>query len=144
MKLFLHTLLFICSFAITLPAASTDIQLREFRGKVCYDGDTCYAILENVPEKLKFVRIRIRGIDTPEIKGKCDNEKALAIEAKNFINKLISESHSIKLRNLEWGKYGGRIVADLYVDNTDYLVYLKGKPFYILYSGGKKTKNWCN
>ena len=66
------------------------------------------------------------------------------VTSKFEINRLISESHSIKLRNLEWGKYGGRIVADLYVDNTDYLVYLKGNPFYILYSGGKKTKNWCN
>ena len=140
--MFIKIILIFLSFAA--HAYSQELILTRYNGNFCYDGDTCYAILENVPEKLKFVRIRVRGIDTPEIKGKCANEKALAIEAKNFINKLISESHSIKLRNLEWGKYGGRIVADLYIDNTDYLVYLKGKPFYTLYSGGKKTKNWCN
>ena len=137
-------ILFAIFFSFIFNSYSDELSLTRYKGNFCYDGDTCYGILENVPEKLKFVRIRIRGIDTPEIKGKCDNEKALAIEAKNFINKLISESHSIKLRNLEWGKYGGRIVADLYIDNTDYLVYLKGKSFYTLYSGGKKTKNWCN
>ena len=137
-------ILFAIFFSFIFNSYSDELSLTRYKGNFCYDGDTCYAILENVPEKLKFVRIRIRGIDTPEIKGKCDNEKALAIEAKNFINKLISESHSIKLRNLEWGKYGGRIVADLYVDNTDYLVYLKGKRFYTIYNGGKKTKNCCN
>ena len=75
-------------------------------------GDTCYAELANAPSELKFVRIRIRGIDTPEIKGKCEKERKLAKEAKRFLNKLIMESHLITLRNLNWGKYGGRIIAE--------------------------------
>ena len=93
-------ILFAIFFSFIFNSYSDELSLTRYKGNFCYDGDTCYAILENAPEKLKFVRIRIRGIDTPEIKGKCDSEKALAIEAKNFINKLISESHSIKLRNL--------------------------------------------
>jgi endonuclease YncB( thermonuclease family) len=99
--------------------------------------------LSGVPEELKSVRIRIRGIDTPEINGKCAVEKELAKEAKTFINKLIKEAHIVRLSNLSWGKYGGRILADLYIDNTNYLVFLKGKAFYTLYQGGKKTKDWC-
>ena len=39
---------------------------------------------------------------------------------------------------------GGRVVADLYIDNKNYLEYLKDKDFYVLYNGGKKVKNWCN
>ena len=78
-------ILFAIFFSFIFNSYSDELSLTRYKGNFCYDGDTCYAILENVPEKLKFVRIRIRGIDTPEIKGKCDNEKALAIEAKNFI-----------------------------------------------------------
>ena len=120
-----------------------EINLTQYKGDHCYDGDTCYAELANAPSELKFVRIRIRGIDTPEIKGKCEKERKLAKEAKRFLNKLIMESHLITLRNLNWGKYGGRIIADLYIDNTNYLVYLKGKDFYVPYSGGKKLNIWC-
>ena len=120
-----------------------EINLTQYKGDYCYDGDTCYAELANAPSELKFVRIRIRGIDTPEIKGKCEKERKLAKEAKRFLNKLIMESHLITLRNLNWGKYGGRIIADLYIDNTNYLVYLKGKDFYVPYSGGKKLNIWC-
>lgn len=131
-------------FLFSLNAYSDQLEITEYKGNFCYDGDTCYAILKNVPSELKFVRIRIRGIDTPEIKGKCEAERALAQKAKSYINKALREAHLITLRNLKWGKYGGRIVADLYIDNTNYLVYLKGEDFYVLYDGRKKVKDWCN
>ena len=60
-----------------------------------------------VPDTLKKIKIRINGIDTPEIKGKCEREKKLALEAKVFINDLIKNSTVIYLKNLKWGKYGG-------------------------------------
>ena len=96
-----------------------------------------------VPDTLKKIKIRINGIDTPEIKGKCEREKKLALEAKVFINDLIKNSTVIYLKNLKWGKYGGRVVADLYIDKRDYREYLEGKNFYVEYYGGKKTKDWC-
>ena len=137
-KLFIFFFLF-----FVFRAECSQLELTQIGEDYCYDGDTCYAQLVNVPDELKSVRIRIRSIDTPEIKGKCAVEKELAKEAKTFINKLIKEAHIVRLSNLSWGKYGGRILADLYVDNTNYLVFLKGKAFYTLYQGGKKTKDWC-
>ena len=128
---------------LSISSNSKTLELIQINSDFCYDGDTCYANLLGVPDELKFVRIRIRGIDTPEIKSKCAVEKDLAKEAKTFINRLIKEAHIVRLSNLSWGKYGGRILADLYVDNTNYLVFLKGKAFYTLYQGGKKTKDWC-
>ena len=97
-----------------------------------------------VPDSIKKIKVRIRGIDTPEIKGKCENERKLALKAKDFINDLIKNSTVLYLKDFEWGKYGGRVVADLYIDNKNYLEYLKDKDFYVLYNGGKKVKNWCN
>ena len=50
----------------------------------CYDGDTCTVELRgcDLPDIFRKMPVRVNGIDTPEIKGKCQREKALAIEAK--------------------------------------------------------------
>ena len=120
-----------------------NIILEKRNGEYCYDGDTCNAKMLGVPDTLKKIKIRINGIDTPEIKGKCEREKKLALEAKVFINDLIKNSTVIYLKNLKWGKYGGRVVADLYIDKRDYREHLKGKNFYVEYYGGKKTEDWC-
>ena len=50
----------------------------------CYDGDTCVVSLPDVhPLFGEKISVRIAGIDTPEIRGKCDQEKALAKEARD-------------------------------------------------------------
>ena len=56
-------------FLSLISQSADEITLTQYKGDYCYDGDTCYAELANAPSELKFVRIRIRGIDTPEIKG---------------------------------------------------------------------------
>ena len=143
MKLIFCILLMIL---ITSDALShtQSIKIEKRNGYFCYDGDTCNAIMLGVPDSIKKIKVRIRGIDTPEIKGKCENERDLALKAKNFVNDLIENSTVLYLKDFEWGKYGGRVVADLYIDNKNYLEYLKDKDFYVLYNGGKKVKNWCN
>ena len=130
-------------FHLDVFSHTQNIVLEKRNGEYCYDGDTCNAKMLGVPDTLKKIKIRINGIDTPEIKGKCEREKKLALEAKVFINDLIKNSTVIYLKNLKWGKYGGRVVADLYIDKRDYREYLKGKNFYVEYYGGKKTKDWC-
>ena len=143
MKLFLHTLLFICSFAITLPAASTDIQLREFRGKVCYDGDTCYITMPGLPNTLSKMTVRILGIDTPELRGKCVIEKELAMKARIFANKTFREARIIKFSDLKWDKYGGRILSNVYLDGYLYADMIINEQLARPYDGGKK-EGWCD
>ena len=131
-------------FHLDVFSHTQNIIIEKRNGEYCYDGDTCNAKMLGVPDTLKKIKIRINGIDTPEIKGKCEREKKLALEAKIFINDLIKNSTVIYLKNLKWGKYGGRVVADLYIDNRDYREYLEGKNFYVEYYGGKKNKDWCD
>ena len=50
-------------------------ELREYRNRLCYDGDTCYVVAKTLPDTLRNMSIRILGIDTPEIRGKCLDEK---------------------------------------------------------------------
>ncbi|MCH2089503.1 MAG: thermonuclease family protein [Pseudoalteromonas sp.] len=82
-----------------------------------YDGDTFRADLESThPILSKNIPIRVAGIDTPEIRGKCDREKALAKLARDFTRSFLISSKQIELRNIKRGKYF-RIVADVYGDN---------------------------
>jgi micrococcal nuclease len=49
----------------------------------CYDGDTCRFNIPGLhPIIGENVSIRLNGIDTPEIRGKCQNEKQLAKTGK--------------------------------------------------------------
>ncbi len=54
--------------------------------------------------------VRIRGIDTPEIKGKCEFERQKADEAKIFVEKMV-DGKDIFLEQISYDKYGGRVVA---------------------------------
>lgn len=64
------------------------------------------------------VPVRVLGIDTPEIKGKCESEKALARQAKQFTVHALRSAKTIELRNIERGKYF-RILANVYVDGKN-------------------------
>ena len=48
----------------------------------CYDGDTCRVRFDGVPPFLREQRVRFTGIDAPEIRGACAQEKDLARRAR--------------------------------------------------------------
>ena len=56
--------------------------------------------------------IRINGIDTPELRGKCDKEKQLARLAKHFTVERLRAVRGITLKNIKRGKYF-RLIADV-------------------------------
>jgi endonuclease YncB( thermonuclease family) len=118
------------------------LELREFRGNVCYDGDTCYVTAKTLPTELQKMSIRILGIDTPEIRGDCDKEKALAVQGKELANSLFRAAKTIEFKNLDWDKYGGRILADVYLDGELYSKKLIDAGLARPYFGDKK-QSWC-
>jgi len=64
------------------------------------------------------INIRVAGVDTPEIRGKCPAEKALAIEARDRVRELLTNAKTIDLLNVERGKYF-RLVASVRIDGID-------------------------
>lgn len=109
---------------------------------VAYDGDTIKTQLRPF-EKLSPLSIRVRGIDTPELRGKCESEKVKAREAKAFMNTLL-QGQIVTVVPYSWDKYGGRFVADVYdskhVKIADIMIQSgHARP----YSGGAKS-SWCN
>ena len=107
-----------------------------------YDGDTFRADIKGLPDIIgKNIAIRILGIDTPEIKGKCEEEKIVAIKARDFARKALFNAEKITLKNLKRDKYF-RLLADVYFDNTDLGNALLANNLAVKYSGKKKS-SWC-
>ena len=108
-----------------------------------YDGDT---ITVDVAGWLAIVGraigIRVRGVDTPELRAKCSQEKLGAIEARDYVRQLMADADVIELERINRGKYF-RVVADVIVDGenlADLLIQAElGRP----YDGGSR-QGWCD
>lgn len=122
--------------------ADNFLEMREFRGRLCYDGDTCYVWANSLPEPLNKMSVRILGIDTPEIKGECKEEKELALKGRELANSLFRNAKSIEFKNLQWDKYGGRILVDVEIDGKNYADQVIEAGLARPYFGGKK-ESWC-
>ena len=107
-----------------------------------YDGDTLRVNIDSFPDIIgKNIRIRLKGIDAPEIKGKCQREIDLAIMARDYLRNAINQSSQIELRNIQRGKYF-RIVGELYIDGENMSNNLIRRKLAYHYNGGKK-RSWC-
>ena len=118
------------------------------RGKVIkvYDGDTI-TIASKLPYKSSQMyrfSVRLRGIDSPEIKSKSLAEKDLAMNSKMALSNLILEKN-VDLKNISTEKYG-RILADVYIDNVNVNTWMLENKLALPYDGGKKTRppEWDN
>ena len=108
-----------------------------------YDGDTFRVDIDSLPPIVgKNIPIRLNGVDTPEIRGKCEYEKDLAIKARDFVRNKLANAKEIKLNNLQRGKYF-RVVANVLVDGVSLEQELLDNEFAYKYTGGKKS-SWCN
>tara|TARA_Y100000991_G_scaffold214840_1_gene203560 strand:+ start:1626 stop:2066 length:441 start_codon:yes stop_codon:yes gene_type:complete len=109
-----------------------------------YDGDTVTVNIPNIhPFFGKNAKIRLDGIDTPELRSKNYCEKELAARAKKFVKSLLESAQTINLKKIVKGKYF-RIVGELTVDGKNISDILVAKNLAIPYSG--KTKqiiDWC-
>jgi len=107
-----------------------------------YDGDTFRVNIDSLPPIVgKNIPIRVNGVDTPEIRGKCPYEKNLALKARDFVRDKLANAKEIKLTNLQRGKYF-RVVANVLVDGFSLEQELLDKELAYEYSGGKKL-SWC-
>ena len=108
-----------------------------------YDGDTVTFNLPGLhPIIGEKINIRVNGIDTPEIKGKCEKEKYDAKQAQEMVADILEDAEQINLKNMERGKYF-RIAADVIVDGENLADILIEAGMAIRYDSGKKTHKWC-
>ncbi len=103
-----------------------------------YDGDTI-TIASKLPypeSPLYRLSVRLNGIDTPEIKGKNDDEKEAAKAARDAVSNMIMQKR-IRLENVQSEKYG-RILADVYFGDIHLNQWLIDNRYAVAYDGGTK------
>jgi len=110
-----------------------------------YDGDTI-TIASKVPGLLnspiyKF-SVRLNGIDTPEIKGKNEDEKEIAQKARDALSSRII-GKDIFLKNVQTEKYG-RLLCEIYLEKENINQWMIQQRYALSYDGGTKVipKSW--
>lgn len=93
------------------------------------------------PGEIKIVTVRVDGVDTPELRGKCPKEKDLALRAKKFTEDFIGQR--IRLNNVHFGKFAGRIVADVETLDGKLLDKALIKAGLGRFYDGGRRESWC-
>lgn len=105
-------------------------------------GDTFEARVKIWPGMEITTRVRLRGIDAPELKARCGEEYAKAQSAREALAAMLAEG-DVRVGNVGLDKYGGRVLADASTRSTpDVSRALLGAGLARSYSGGKR-ETWC-
>ena len=108
-----------------------------------YDGDTFTFDALVWPGMFAHSSVRVLGVDTPEMRGKCPDEIAKAHQAKAFVENALKMADKVELKNIQTDKYGGRVEADVFIDGENLADILirdnLGRPYH-----GEKRAGWCN
>jgi len=134
---------------LILALLSTFVYAKDYGNMVItkdqievHDGDTLYLSIKEYPPIIgDHIGIRVLGVDTPEIRGKCDYEKNLAQQAKTFTTNAINNAKKIELKKLDRDKYF-RILAELWIDDKNFADMLITNKLAYAYFGEAKTP-WC-
>ncbi|WP_412776700.1 thermonuclease family protein [Thalassospira lucentensis] len=129
--------------SLPAQAACYGWPLREYRGEYAYDGDTIYVAIPGLPGEIANMSVRVRGVDTPEIRGKCESEKHLAKQARDYARNRLKSAKSVEFCEPEWGRYGGRVVASVRIDGSPLDVELISNGLARAYDGKTKRQPWC-
>jgi micrococcal nuclease len=76
------------------------------------DGDTIEVKALIWPGLEVTVGARLRGIDAPEVRSACREEKMLAAAATDRLRELVGDG-PVRLFNIEHDKFAGRVVVDV-------------------------------
>jgi len=106
------------------------------------DGDTLLVNARPWPQHTIAVLVRIRGIDAPEMKSKCQASRRAAERARDALSYFATGR--IRLTNISGDKYFGRIVADVTTEaDTDVGAAMIGSGLARIYDGGRKMRESC-
>lgn len=110
------------------------------------DGDTFVARIHIWFGQEVTISVRLRGVDAPELAGRCPDETQEAEAARERLT-LFLTSGALTLRDASYDKYGGRIVASATVadpvsgaEDIGQLMLVSGhaRPY-----DGRTRASWC-
>lgn len=132
--------LFLAGAAIAQPASPQRVPALVTGA---WDGDTIDVAAELWLGMTWEGSVRVAGVDTPEIRGECEEERRMALQARVMVRELLVGS-LVLLAGVHDDKYGGRVVATVLLEDgrdlADVLVDAGvGRP----YDGGTR-RGWCD
>lgn len=107
------------------------------------DGDTFEATVMVWPGTFVTTKVRIFGIDTPELHAHLECERKLAEQAKVFAEKQLAAG-DVTIEQVLLDKYGGRHVAVVKVGGKELGGMLIKEGLAVPYLGGEKRMSWCS
>lgn len=126
---------------ISTPALAVDGLVVPATVISVYDGDTFTVEAENWPGHWVHIKIRVLGMDTPEIKTKCKSEKAMGYVTRDFAADVLGDQ--VILKNIKLGSFAGRVLADVYlIDGRSFADVMISNGLARVYDGGKR-EGWC-
>ncbi len=149
-KTIISSLFFIgLSYHSAFPAYK-DYHKCEVANYYVYDGDTIYGDVScnDVTGQQSFfkknTRLRFARIDTAEIRTKDVCEKGMAIKAKEFVQKSVKNSKTLKIEVVGKEYYGGLLV-EVFTDDINLSSALLKENLAVIYQNKKKHHtNWCD
>jgi endonuclease YncB( thermonuclease family) len=106
------------------------------------DGDTFEARVRIWPGMDVTTRVRLRGIDAPEMRARCEDERVKAQAARDALARILNEG-AVGIARIGQDKYGGRVDADVSTARTpDVSAALLARGLARRYSGGRR-EGWC-
>jgi endonuclease YncB( thermonuclease family) len=134
--------------ASDLAPSGERLALAAFEGPVSadvvrvIDGDTFEANARIWIGETVAVRVRIAGIDAPELHARCDDEYRRAVAARDYLAQRI-QGASVELSRVHNDKYGGRVDADVSDAKGDVGKAMIARKLARPYLGGRRG-GWCD
>ena len=107
------------------------------------NGDTFEARVQVWPGIAITTLVRLRGIDTPELKARCADERSKAEAARGTLTAILAEG-GVELSRVGLDKFGGRIDAAASTHSTaDVSAAILRAGLARSYHGGRRA-GWCS
>jgi len=136
--------------AMTPPSRKSSYNFRVVKIDKVVDGDTIDVTIDLGFDLYKKERVRIAGVDTPEKRTRDLEEKALGIDATNWMKEKLTETikgdEELLIRTELKGGVGkyGRLLGWLYIGDADISLneQMITEGYAWAYDGGTKQKNF--
>ncbi|MCD6073823.1 MAG: nuclease (SNase domain protein) [Rhodospirillales bacterium] len=144
----LFTALWIAGAGATVSWAAERATLNRLDGPVAaevlrvVDGDTIEVRAHIWLGQEVTTLVRLGGVDAPELKGKCESERAAARRAKARIEEHIN-GREVTLRDIRFEKYAGRVMSKVETETGEDLGTALKREGYVRAYGGAKRAGWC-
>jgi endonuclease YncB( thermonuclease family) len=107
-----------------------------------FDGDTFEARVNLWPGLNVTTRVRLRGIDAPEMKAHCSEERTKAEAARHALKALLDQGE-VGISRVILDKYGGRVLADASTRSTPSVAAALLDAGYVRRYEGARRNGWC-